>query len=84
MRTLSRTWLAALSTPGDPKSRHTATLLIDDELVATAEGEDQLAASMNLLDLLRERGIAVDGKVLAVDAFDRLIRAWKRVDRSER
>jgi hypothetical protein len=71
-RTISRTWVHNCPGPGLPSSRHAATLLVNDEVVATAEGDDWLAAAHNLREVLRARGIPVEGTVLATEMFERL------------
>jgi hypothetical protein len=53
-------------------SRHTATVLVNDAVVARAEGDDWLAAAHNLRELLRDRGIPLEGQVLATETFERL------------
>jgi hypothetical protein len=68
----SRTWVFDWPTPDDPLSRHSATLLTDDEPVASAVGDEGLSAARNLADAMRRRGVAVEGRVLAFTAFERL------------
>ena len=70
--TVSRTWIHEWPKAGVPSSRHTATLLLNDEVVASAEGDDWLTAAHNLHEMLRERGIPPEGNVLAANAFERL------------
>jgi hypothetical protein len=68
----SRTWVHDWPRPDDPLSRHSATLFIDDEPVASGVGDDWLSAARRLADVLRKRGVAVEGQVLAFTAFERL------------
>ena len=70
----SRTWVHDFPRPGAPSSRHRATLLIDDEVVASAEGDDGVDAAHHLREALRERGIEPEGRVLAVDVFETILR----------
>jgi hypothetical protein len=70
--TIGRTWVHEWPGAGTAPSRHTATLLMNDEIVATAEGDDWLAATHNLREVLREGGIPLEGNVLAVEMFERL------------
>jgi hypothetical protein len=75
---VGRTWFFDWPKADDPSSRHSATLIVDDELVAAAEGEDWLTAAHNLHDVLRKRGIAVDSKVLAFSVFEQMYKSLKR------
>jgi hypothetical protein len=68
-RTISRTWVHEWPTPSPA---HKATLLINDEIVASAEGDDWLTAAHNLRQALRERRVPVEGQVIACDVFERM------------
>jgi hypothetical protein len=70
--TIRRTWVHEWPGGATPSSRHTATLLMNDEVVGTGEGDDWLAATHNLREVLRQRGIPLEGNVLAVEMFERL------------
>lgn len=70
--TISRTWVHDGPRPGVPGSCHTASVLMNDEAVATADGDDRLAAAHNLREVLRARGIPVEGNVVATEMFERL------------
>jgi hypothetical protein len=67
-----RTWVHEWPTPGGPSSGHTATLLMNDEVVATAGRDDWLAAAHNLRELLRQHGMPLEGHVLAAEMFEQL------------
>lgn len=73
----SRTW----SYERDDRDRaepYRATLLMNDQPVASARGADELSAAVRLLDVMREQGIPVQGRVLAFSALLRLRDEFKR------
>jgi len=45
---------------------------MNGEVIATAEADDWLEAAHNLRAVLRERGIPLEGNVLATEVFERL------------
>jgi hypothetical protein len=80
--TISRTWIHEWPQPDQGSSRHSATLLVNDEIVASAEGDDWLDAAHALHETLIARGIPVDGNVLAFSAFERLFQYRRSTARS--
>jgi hypothetical protein len=64
----------------DPAAPFCATLLVDDQPVASGRGADEMSAFAQLADVLGEQGIA-EGRVLGLET---LMRNWGALNRRAR